>query len=191
MLSANIEEYAFTIGMIVSFAGMIIAAVAGRKVIASLLKHIGLRKEHLVIAAGIIVLFLLIELFIVKPTQQLFFDDAIYQAMAVDLLHTGQAWMCDYGTPVACFTGEIFHEPTGASFNLALGYALFGISRATTYGVGLGVAAAAIGMIFLVTFVLFRDPVVALFSELLLALSPIVIMFAMPTTSDMPYLTVR
>ncbi len=188
VLDPGIEEYAFTIGIVLSLLGLIVCAFFSKDEISSVLKEIKFTKKHLAVAIVIIALFVALELYLVKPTQQLFFDDAIYQAMGQQLLHSGQAWMCDYGTPTMCYAGEIFHEPIGTSFNLAIGYAIAGVSRNVTYAVDLVVACIALLFVFIATFMLLEDGRAALFAELLLALSPIMLVFAWPTTSDMPYL---
>ncbi|MGI0133653.1 MAG: hypothetical protein ACREBW_01680, partial [Candidatus Micrarchaeaceae archaeon] len=108
MVSAGLLEYAMTAGIVVAFLGLIIGAILDRRGIKHSISGLGFRKRHLLIIILIIALFVAMELILIKPTQLLFFDDAIYQSMGQSLLHSGQAWMCDYGTPTACFTGEIF-----------------------------------------------------------------------------------
>ena len=188
MLSAGFEEYSFTAAMIISLVAFLVSAIGGRKHIREALGRAGVRRSHILMAVGLVALFVIVEVLLVKPTQQLFFDDAIYQGIALDILRTGQGWMCDYGTPVACLTGEIFHEPIGPSFDVAIGYALLGVDRTATYVVQFITSAVAVFFTFLVGALLFRNSRAALFSELLMALSPIVLVFATPMTSDMPYL---
>ena len=188
MLSAGLEEYSFTAAVVISLLAFLISAVGGRRHIREALGKAGVRRSHVLAAVGLVVLFVIVEILLVKPTQQLFFDDAIYQGIALDILRTGQGWMCDYGTPFACFTGEIFHEPVGPSFDVAIGYALLGVNRTATYAVQFATAAIAVFFTFLIGALLFRNSKAALFSELLMALSPIVLVFATPMTSDMPYL---
>lgn len=188
LLSSGFEEYTFTIGIILSFIGIIAFSVKSRRNISSALKRSGLNARYLAIAVLIVASFAVFELSTVKATQQLFFDDAIYQGMALTLLHTGQAWMCDYGTSTQCFIGEIFHEPIGTSFNLALGYALFGASRATAFGIELFMACLAVLFTFLVALLMFKDIKTALFAELIMAMAPVLLVWAMPTTSDIPAL---
>lgn len=171
-----------------AFIGTAVAAALGRKEIASVIRGSGIRWAHVLAALLVVAIFIGAEIAIVKPTQLLFFDDVIYQGGAVDLLHMGQAWMCDYGTPTTCFTGEIFHEPIGASFLLAIGFVIFGVHLAVTYNTMLAITAVAVFMAFLVGSVLLRDPKAGIFSALLLGLAPIVLVWARPSTSDMPML---
>ncbi len=186
----GLSEYIFTIGIIVAFVGTIVAVFLGRRQFGEVLKGSGIRKRHLILAVVIAAVFLSAELAIVKPTQLLFFDDAIYQGGALDLLHMGQAWMCDYGTPLVCYTGEIFHEPVGTSFMLAMGYALFGVHLSVVYDTMLVVTLIGVLMAFLVGSVLFENPVAGLFAGLIVGLSPVVLIWAVPTTSDIPMFAV-
>ncbi len=180
----SLSEYLFTVGILIAFAGTIFSGFMARRHIAKILKASGIRRKHVVGAVIVALIFLTAEVAIVKPTQLLFFDDAIYQAGAVSLLTSGQAWMCNYGSPHACYSGQIFHEPIGASFTLAIGFAIFGVHLAVTYDVMLAVTFLAVLMAFLVGTLLLQDPVAGIFSELILGLSPIVLVWAFPTTPD-------
>ncbi len=187
-MSVAFTEYSMTAGILIAFVGLIIGCIYDRKRIAHAVKGAGLRKKHIVLAFAIVAAFAFLELWIVKPTQQLFFDDVIYQGMALQLMHTGQAVMCDYGTPTACFVGEAFHEPIGLSFNIAIAFLAFGVHRGVAYGTEFLLAMVAVFMTFLAALLLFKDTKAALFSELLIALSPVVLVWAMPTNSDMAML---
>lgn len=189
MIDAKLLEYVMTIGIIVSFVGTILFAMKSRKYFGHELKRLKFSKKDLVIVLVILLIFILFEQIVVTATQQLFFDDAIYQGMALDLLHTGQAWMCNFGSPIQCFSGEVYHEPIGESFNLAIGFLILGLHRASSYMVEFILSAIAVLLSFFVSLFLFNDKKIAFFSELLVALSPILLVWAKPTTSDIPMLT--
>lgn len=184
--AAGIEEYFFTAGILIAFLGTIASVVLSRKQIAQVLRGSRIKAWHIAALVVIAAVFLSAELAIVKPTQLLFFDDVIYQAGALDLLHMGQAWMCNFGTPVACSIGQVFHEPIGTSFTLAMGFGALGVHLGVAYGTMLLVTLSAVVITFLVATVLLGDPVAGLFSSLLLGLAPVVLVWARPTTSDMP-----
>ena len=188
MVANSAQEYLFTIGILIAFIGLAASAVLARKDITDIFRKEGIKRKHLAAAFIIVLVFLTVELSFVKATQQLYFDDAIYQAMAQQMLHSGQAWMCDYGTPTSCYIGEIFHEPIGTSFNLAIGFAIFGVNAGVAYGVELFLSAVAVLATFFTAVLLFRDKIAALFSELLVALSPALLVWAQPTTSEIPML---
>jgi hypothetical protein len=189
MLStAGMEEYILTAGVLTAFIGAITALFLSRHEIGKQLRGAGLKKWHILLALLIVALFIVIEAAVVKPTQQLFFDDVIYQDGAVDLLHMGQAWMCNYGTPTTCFIGQVFHEPVGTALNLAIGFLVLGVNQAAAFNTMFALAALAVLLTFLVTLVLFRNVIAAFFSELLMAMSPALLTWARPTTSDLPSL---
>ncbi len=189
MLSTiSLEEYIFTIGIVLAFVCLVAAVALGRKHISYALKQYGINRRHLAYALIIAILFLAVELCLVHATQLLYFDDAIYQAQALDLIHMGQAWMCDFGSPTTCFIGEVYHEPLGTAFNIAIGFALFGVSQAVAYNVNLFLSFIAVFLTFFVAQMLSKDTRIAAFSAILIALSPMLLVWARPTTSDVPTL---
>jgi Dolichyl-phosphate-mannose-protein mannosyltransferase len=188
LLQAGILEYIFTIGIVISFIALIIGIVNDRKNIRKVLADHKFGRKDLAIVAAILILFIVTESVFVKPTQLLFFDDVIYQAMALMMLHTGQAWMCNYGTPTMCFAGQIFHEPVGLSFNFAVGFLLFGATRATAYGTEFALGIISVFMSFFVSLLLLKNKNAAFFTELFMALSPIILVWSKPTNSDLAVL---
>jgi hypothetical protein len=162
--------------------------ILSRHDIGDLLKKEGLDKRSLAAAFVIMLLFISVEAILVKPTQQLYFDDEIYQNMAQNILHSGVAWWCNYGNGSRCLATQIFHEPGGESFDLAIGFAILGITRSAAYATQLVTSALAVLLTFFAALLLFRNKKAALFSELFMALSPIMLVWAFPTTSDMPAL---
>jgi hypothetical protein len=185
MLSDGTLEYIYMAGILVSFLGVVIGTILNRKHIGEVLRQSGFRKRDILLALIVVAVFLGIVVIYMHPTQLLFFDDAIYQAMGLDLLHSGQAWMCNFGSPTQCFSGQIFHEPIGLSFNIAIGYLLLGVSRGASYAVQVALAALSIFMTFMVAFLLLKDRRAAFFSALALSLLPIIMVWAAPTNSDM------
>ena len=180
------EEYLFTIGILVAFFGLIVSIIRGRSDLAGVLRSSGMRRRHSLAMLLVVLAFLIPELLVVNTTQQLFFDDVIYQSMAVTLIHTGQAWMCNYGNAFACYSGQVFHEPIGTSFNLAIAFLIAGANRTAAYATEIVLAVIALVSVFLVSLVMFKDPRAAIFSEAFLALSPLLLVWGKPTTSDLP-----
>ncbi len=188
LLDQGLLEYVFTIGIVISFFALIIGVINDRRNIKRILMEHGFGLKDLTVVVAILIVFVLIETIFVQPTQLLFFDDVIYQAMSLMLLHTGQAWMCNYGTHVACLSGQIFHEPIGLSFNFAVAFLLFGATRGVAYGTEFGLGALAVIMSFFAALLLLRNRNAAFFTELLMALSPIILVWARPTNSDLAVL---
>lgn len=185
MLSDGTLEYIYTAGVLISFLGLVLGTALNRRHIISVLQKSGFSRKDLLLAAIATAAFLVLVLVWMKPTQLLFFDDAIYQSMALDLLHTGQAWMCNFGAPTSCFTGQIYHEPIGLSFNLAIGFLLLGPTRAAAHATQVALGALSVFMTFMVAFLLFKDRRASFFSALAIAVLPIMLFWAAPTNSDM------
>lgn len=189
LISDSMQMSLMTVGILASVIGILAMLFISRRDIADLLRKAGLDKRSLLAAFMIMLLFISVEVILVKPTQQLYFDDEIYQNMAQDLLHSGVAWWCNYGNGSRCLATQIFHEPAGEAFNLAIGFALLGINRDAAYATQLVVTAIGVLLVFFAALLLFRSKKAALLSELFMALSPIILVWAFPTTSDMPAMT--
>ncbi len=188
MFGAGVEEYILTLGVIVSFIGFLFFAARSRRDISQALKSSGIDGRMLLAAAAVVLLFLALEISLVKPTQQLFFDDVLYQGGALDLLHTGQAWQCNFGSPTQCFTGLVFHEPIGTSFNIAIAFAVAGVHQYSAYGMFLFLSALSVLLVFLISMLIFREFLYSIFAELMFSLSPVLLVWALPTTSDLTML---
>ena len=76
-MAVALTEYSMTLGILVAFVGLIIGSIYDRKRIAHAVRGAGLKKAHLILAFAVVAAFVFVELLIVKPTQLLFFDDAI------------------------------------------------------------------------------------------------------------------
>ncbi len=185
IISIRFQEILFTIGIIVSAVGLAVSAIFSFNDISSIFKHLKFRNASIVLLLVVIFVFLMLEFTVIKSTQRVFFDDVIYQSQALYLIRTGQAVMCNYGTPFQCFTNYMFHEPIGTAFNIAIGYAIFGINQAAAYNVQLALATICIAIVFFISFLLFKDHSAALFSAAFFAMSPTLLVWAKPVTSDL------
>jgi 4-amino-4-deoxy-L-arabinose transferase-like glycosyltransferase len=188
MIPVGIQEYLMTAGAVGSLIAIFISLWFSRKSIAAALREAGLKKKHLVLAVLIALLFFGIEAILVKPTQLIFFDDTIYQSMAQQLLISGKAAWCQFGTPKHCFIGEVYQEPIGTPLTLAIGFAIGGINLKSAYNTLLVLGILSIFLAFFVALLIFEDPRPALFTELFLALTPVLIVWSRPTNSDVPFL---
>jgi 4-amino-4-deoxy-L-arabinose transferase-like glycosyltransferase len=188
MIQQGLLEYIFTIGIILSIVALIIGAVKDRKNIRETLGKHGFKRRDFLIIIAILLVFAFLELYFVKPTQLLFFDDAIYQGMALDLIHMGQAWMCNYGTPTTCFSGQVYHEPIGLSFNIAIGFLIGGVNKTSAHAAEMALGFISIFASFFVALLLLKNKSAAYFTALLVAVSPVLLVWAMPTNSDLAVL---
>ena len=79
MISDNILEVLFTIGICISFFGLIFGVILDRKNIWHELIKSKFNASAMIILSIALLIFIAVEVYTVKPTQQLFFDDDIYQ----------------------------------------------------------------------------------------------------------------
>ena len=99
----------------------------------------------------IVLFFLLFSIFALPKTELIFFDENIYQGIALNILHSGNALMCWYGTPYVqkCFSTELGFDPGGWPFLISIAFGIFGISNATSYNLELFLGVLSIISVFL------------------------------------------
>ncbi|BCS90769.1 MAG: hypothetical protein ARM1_0226 [Candidatus Micrarchaeota archaeon] len=188
MIGLGLFMYLISAGLVISFLVMLYSLYINRRIIANILKESRLSKEQLLIALLITVIFALFIAASVKPTQQLFYDDLIYMGMAQQFIHQFQFWMCNYGSGVRCYSGQLFHEPPGASFIIALFFIIFGSSFSSAYAAMFFTTVLGMFLTFILASIIFKDRYIAFSAEILYASIPIIYQWAFSTTNDMPLL---
>ncbi len=165
--------YAITAALAFAFAWLLYSAVRSRRYIAKIFKN-KINKQSAAAAILIIAFFLGFSILYVHPAEQLYFDENIYQGIALNILHTGNSLWCQYGTGYvnSCANSAIYHDPVGISFFLAIAFAIFGIGINTAYGMSLFVGTASILFVFLLASLIFKDKKAAVATTLVFALMP-------------------
>ncbi|MGC8710512.1 MAG: hypothetical protein ACP5RF_02810 [Candidatus Micrarchaeia archaeon] len=164
--------YAITAAILISLILLIYSLIKGRKYIRSELDGID---KHAVLALVIILLFFLsFSILFVHPVEQLYFDENIYQGIAINILHHGNAFWCQYGTGylTSCFDSALYHDPVEWSFFLAIAFGIFGIGTATAYNTQLAIGAFSIILFFLMAYVATKKRGMAVASTLAFSLMP-------------------
>lgn len=128
----------------------------------------------LIALAAIVIFFIVFSLLYVSPTEQLYFDENIYQGIALNILQHGNAVWCQYGTGLVqtCFSNAVYHDLIGYPFLIAIAFGIFGVSVATAYGLQLLIGALSIVFMFLLASLVFERKDAAVASTLVLALIP-------------------
>ena len=164
--------YVFTLIYAVLFAGLIASALMLRKVIAKKLSN-DTSLQYLILVLVVIAFFVSFSLRYVSPVEQLYFDENIYQGIALNILHSGNALWCQYGTALvtSCPYSQIYHDPVEISFYIAIAFAIFGVGIQTAYGMSLFVGAMSILLVFLLGSSLFGKKA-GLASAIVFALIP-------------------
>ncbi len=144
-------------------------------------------------ALGIIlVFFLVVSLFYVSPTEQLYFDENIYQGVALNILsHFNSLW-CQYGTGYlgTCYVNALYHDPVGWSSFIAVAFAIFGVGVNTAYGLELAAGAAAIVFMFFLAGLLSGRKSFAVVATLAFSLMPQLFIWSRTQADvDLPFMT--
>ncbi len=142
--------YILTLVYSVLLAGFLVTAFMLRGVISKKVLH-DTTISYIVLALLLIAFFVLFSLLRVSPVEQLYFDENIYQGIALNILHAGNALWCQYGAAMftSCGTPQIYHDPAEISFYIAIAFAIFGISTQTAYGMSLLIGSVSIFLVLL------------------------------------------
>ncbi|MDE1768583.1 MAG: glycosyltransferase family 39 protein, partial [Candidatus Micrarchaeota archaeon] len=164
--------YALTATYIILFASLVLSAVLSFKEIKNVFRG-RLDRYSVSIAFVAVLFFITFSALYVHPVEQLYFDENIYQGIALNILHNANALWCQYGTAQAaqCPNSQIYHDPVEWSFYLAIAFAIFGVGTATAYGFQLFAGALSIILVFLLASILF-DKKVGAASAVVFALIP-------------------
>ncbi len=173
LLGNAFAGYLFTAAMAITLPLFIASVIASRKELKELLsKAIG--TKSIIALIGIVAFFIAFSLLYVHPVNQLYFDESIYQGIALNILHHGNAEWCNYGTAFlgTCPSSILYHDPVGWAFFIAMAFAIFGQAGATAYGLQLLTGAVSIIAVFLLSAGLFRKPGLPVLSALFMAVNP-------------------
>lgn len=165
--------YEITAAVYSSFVLMLACIFLERKKIAELLReHVD--RNSLICLAVILAFFLIFALLFVWPNEQLYFDENIYQGIALNILHNGNALWCQFGTGYLhmCYANSLYHDPVGWAAFIAIAFAVAGIGTQTAYGLELLVGALSIVFMFLLASVLIKRKDFAVISALAMAVMP-------------------
>lgn len=182
--------YAVTISMLISLVILCASLIKSRKAFACGKSDARTRKPLGVLIA-IMAFFLLFSLFFVSATEQLYFDENIYQGIAVNILSHGNALWCQIGTGYLknCYSNSLYHDPVGWSVIIAIAFMIFGISTQTAFALQLAVGVFAIAFTFLLAQQVYGSMRTSLTAALIFALSPILIIWSRTQAApDLPFM---
>ncbi|MEM3839083.1 MAG: glycosyltransferase family 39 protein, partial [Candidatus Micrarchaeaceae archaeon] len=182
--------YAVTVVMFVSFIGLVAAVILGRRELYLAIRPY-VNRYSLAALAALVLFFVLFSIFFVKPVEQLYFDENIYQGIALNILHNGDAAWCQFGTAEvkSCPSSIVYHDPVGWSFFIAIVFWLFGPGKAVAYNFQLFVGALSLIGIFLLSAVLFRRKDIPVYATAFVALNSEVFIWARTQAAvDLPFM---
>lgn len=182
--------YAVTLIVMISFALLVVSAWLSRDAIREALRR-GADINSIAILFAIIAFFVIFSALYVSPVERLYFDESIYQGIALNILHNGNALWCQYGTAYAssCYTNQIYHDPVGWSVFIAIAFGIFGVGTGTAYSLQLLVGCLSILGVFLLSAVLFKRRSIPLIAAAAFALNPQLIIWSRTqAVMDLPFM---
>jgi hypothetical protein len=165
--------YEITASVYTSLILMLVFLFLERKELAKLMRE-HINRFSLIALALILIFFLTFSLLLVSPVEQLYFDENIYQGIAINMLKNGNALWCQYGTGdlTHCYVNALYHDPVGWSAFIAIAFGIFGIGTSTSYNLELLAGAASIVIIFILSSLLVKRKEFAVISTFALAMMP-------------------
>ncbi len=146
----EILGYALTSAYILLLIGLVSSVVYYREELAKQLRG-RITKRSLIALLFILIFFVGFLALFVHPAEQLYFDENIYQGIALNILKHGNALWCQYGSAYLnqCGTSSIYHDPVEWSFYMAIAFGIFGIGTSTAYNMELLAGALLVIAVFL------------------------------------------
>ncbi len=162
----------------------------GRKDIKGIISE-GVNRYSILALAAILLFFAIFALLFVHPVEQLYFDENIYQGIALNILHSGNALWCQYGTGYlnTCYVNQLYHDIVGFDVFIAMAFAIFGPSAQTAYGLELLIGLLSILGVFLLTSLFTRRKEVPVLSALVFSTLPELFIWSRTqAVPDMPFM---
>ena len=181
--------YAITIACSIAFTALIISIILGRnELLHAFSRNIN---KYSIVALFAIVLFFISLSFFLQRTELIFFDEQIYQSIAINILNHGTALTCVFGTAQlkSCYINSLGFDPNGWPFIIAIAFGLFGTSVSTSYNLEILIGASAIIAVFLLSGVLSDKKEVPIISTLIFTLIPEIFIWSKTQANpDMPFM---
>jgi hypothetical protein len=186
----NFVGYMITASCAIALISLVICLLfAAGDIRRALSKNIN--KYSLIVLGLILIFFLLFSVLALPKTELIFFDENIYQGVALNILHNGNAMMCAYGTQYVqkCFANELGFDPAGWPFLIMVAFKFFGISNATTHNLELFLGALSIVLVFFIANTLTNRKELAPISAAIFALIPELFIWSKTLANpDLPFM---
>ena len=156
-LFENLIGYLITGACALALTAFVVSLLYARRDMKEVLSE-NLNSYSIIALCLIILFFLLFSIFALPKTELIFFDENIYQGIALNILHSGNALMCWNGTPYVqkCFSTELGFDPGGWPFLISIAFGIFGISNTTSYNLELFLGVLSIISVFLIANLLIK-----------------------------------
>ena len=182
--------YLITVADLLALVALIISLIISlgeaREVIA---KRIS--KRSAVLLVFIIAFFLIFSSTFMPKNELVYFDENFYQEIALNIVHSGQALECAYGTAYVkqCYINGLGFDPGGWPFLIAVAFEFFGASNAASHGLELLLGSASILSVFVSAALLTRRREIPVISAAIFSLMPQVLIWSNTVANpDLPFM---
>ena len=125
---------------------------------------------------GITIIGVLITSFVAPQTHRIYYDEDIYENIGQNFATLQKAQLCTDGSTVYgvydCHSGLYNKQPYAYPYLLSIIYRIFGVSETASFIFNNLLLAISIIIVFLITFLLFNNYIIGIFSALIYALIP-------------------
>ncbi|MBT8381591.1 MAG: hypothetical protein HKP17_08300 [Ignavibacteriaceae bacterium] len=158
----------------INFILIIIGFILVSKFIKNLILTIP--RKIIYILLGITISGVLITSFVAPQTHRIYYDEDIYQNIGQNLASLQKAQLCIDGSTVYgvydCQNGIYNKQPYGYPYLLSIVYRLFGVSETASFIFNNFLLGFSIFIVFLITFLLFKNYKIGIFAALMYTLIP-------------------
>lgn len=138
-----------------------------------------IKSRTLILLFSIVLLAFCLRMYVVPHTHRILFDEDLYLSMGRTMVLEGRGCLCNHGNAAGkCFDCFNYKDPKGYPFLLAVVFLLFGISETVAFNFVVVLTTVSVVLTFLISRYLFNNDSIALFSSLLLTLSPVHIIWS-------------
>jgi len=161
----------YALVLIINLLLIVISICFGYKDIVSGFKKI--KKSTWIILIIILLFGFYLRMFVVPHSHHIFFDEDIYLNMAQNIVNEGKACLCNYGNTENCFNCISNKQPYGLPAFYSIFFFLFGVSETVAVNVSIIIATFSILLVFLVSYLIFKEEKLSVYSALVFTLVPI------------------
>lgn len=174
--------YVIPVFLSITFILMILSFVWGLKDLRKLFKKID-RKTWI----AFLIIFLIglsLRTFVAPHTHNIYFDEHVYLNVGQNIANEGKGALTWYGTPEKCFEHYYIKQPIGYPFFISIVFNLFGTSESNAHYATAVISSLTILTVFFISYLIFENEKISIFSTLIFTLTPISIIWAPTTSSD-------
>jgi 4-amino-4-deoxy-L-arabinose transferase-like glycosyltransferase len=178
MLTAKIQTFLsgyYVYLLELNFFLLIIAFIFSFKYIKKVFAEI--KRKHLLLLLLISLLGICSTIFIAPRTHRIFYDEDIYNSIAQNIAHNKKAVMCNEGyyenNELVVVAEEYNKQPPGYPYLISIVFRIFGTNELFTFILNNILFGLMVPLIFLISFLLFKDTFASLMACLIYILIPV------------------